>query len=206
MQTDGALDNSHAFSESIDLETERYVARRLLGVGGFGTVYLAQDLQLQRQVAIKIPHSRGIDHPRRTEAYFAEARIVAGLEHPGIVPVFDVGKTSKIPCFIVSRFVPGESLAARLARGRLTLDKSISIVIAVADALHFAHKNGMVHRDIKPGNILLDDQLTPFTVDFGLALREDDPKERAALARTAAYMSPEQARGEGHRIDGRTDV
>lgn len=188
------------------LETTRYQVDRLLGSGGFGAVYLAQDLQLQRSVAIKIPHARGTSDPRRTEAYLAEARIVALLEHPGIVPVFDIGSTSDIPCFIVSRYVAGKSLETQLRRRRLTIEETITIVIAVSDALHFAHKAGVVHRDVKPGNILLDERLTPYIVDFGLALREDDPEERATLAGTAAYMSPEQARGEGHRIDGRTDV
>ena len=188
------------------LNTDRYHTERLLGRGGFGTVYLAQDTQLKRLVAIKIPHVAGIDHPRRTEAYLNEARIVAQLEHPGIVPVFDVGIAPGFPCFIVSRYVPGESLATMLNRRRLTIDEIVRITITVAEALHFAHKSGVVHRDIKPGNILLGEDLTPFIVDFGLALREDDPQERATLAGTASYMSPEQARGEGHRIDGRTDI
>jgi serine/threonine protein kinase/formylglycine-generating enzyme required for sulfatase activity len=169
-------------------------------------VYLAHDEQLQRLVAIKVPHSRLIAQAHQAEAYVMEARTVANLDSPHIVPVHDVGSTVECPCFIVSKYIDGTDLAARLKKSRLSTRETVELVATVAEALHYAHKQGLVHRDIKPGNILLDASGKPFVVDFGLALREQDVGKGACYAGTPAYMSPEQARGEGHRVDGRSDI
>jgi serine/threonine protein kinase len=184
----------------------RYRIERVLGKGGFGLVYLAQDDQLSRKVAIKVPHRNLVDRLEDAEAYPTEARTVANLDHPHIVAVFDVGSTERFPCFVVSKYIDGTDLATRLKQARLSIHETVEVVATVAEALHHAHKQGLVHRDIKPGNILLDKRGDPFVADFGLALREQDVGKGPRYAGTPAYMSPEQARGEGHRVDGRSDI
>lgn len=184
----------------------RYRLERQLGKGGFGLVYLAHDDQLQRLVAIKVPHSQLVAQAADAEAYLTEARTVANLDHSHIVPVYDVGSTEQFPCFVVSKYIDGTDLATRLDRSRLSLYDAVKMTATVAEALHYAHKQGLVHRDIKPGNILLDRTGQPFVSDFGLALREQDVGKGPRFAGTPAYMSPEQARGEGHRVDGRSDI
>jgi serine/threonine protein kinase len=178
----------------------------VLGNGGFGLVYLAHDEQLQRLVAIKVPHARLIAHASDAEAYLTEARTVANLDHPNIVPVYDVGSADQFPCFVVSKYIDGTDLYARLKQSPLPLNEAVELVATVAEALHHAHKQGLVHRDVKPSNILLDRSGKPFVADFGLALREQDVGKGPRQAGTPAYMSPEQARGEGHRVDGRSDI
>ena len=184
----------------------RYRIEKVLGQGGFGLVYLAHDEQLQRLVAIKVPHRKLVDRPEAAEAYLSEARTVANLDHANIVPVFDVGGGEDCPCYVVSKYIDGTDLATRLEQSRLALHEAVELVATVAEALHHAHKQGLVHRDIKPGNILLDRSGKPFVGDFGLALREKDVGKGPRYAGTPAYMSPEQARGEGHRVDGRSDI
>jgi eukaryotic-like serine/threonine-protein kinase len=184
----------------------RYRIEKVLGQGGFGLVYLAHDEQLQRLVAIKVPHRKLVDRPEAAEAYLTEARTVANLDHPNIVPVHDVGSTADCPCYVVSKYIDGTDLATRLKRSRLSIHEAVELVATVAEALHHAHKQGLVHRDIKPGNVLLDRSGKPFVADFGLALREQDVGKGPRYAGTPAYMSPEQARGEGHRVDGRSDT
>jgi serine/threonine protein kinase/formylglycine-generating enzyme required for sulfatase activity/energy-coupling factor transporter ATP-binding protein EcfA2 len=184
----------------------RYRIERLLGQGGFGLVYLARDDQLARPVAIKVPHARLLVRPEVAAAYLAEACTVANLDHPNIVPVHDVGSTEHFPCFVVSKFIDGTSLSTRLKHSRLPLFEAVELVATVAEALHYAHKQGLVHRDVKPGNILLEKTGKPFVADFGLALREQDIGKGPCFAGTPAYMSPEQARGEGHRVDCRSDI
>ena len=208
-QTDGTSE----FEISAELESAtlpprigRYRIDRLLGKGGFGLVYLARDDQLARPVAIKVPHSRLILRGEDAEAYLTEARTVANLDHPNIVPVYDIGSTAEFPCFVVSKFIDGTDLAAKLNHSPLSLQEAVELVATVAEALHHAHKQGLVHRDIKPGNILLDKTGEPFVVDFGLALREQYVGKGPCFAGTPAYMSPEQARGEGHRVDSRSDI
>ena len=184
----------------------RYEVRELLGSGGFGSVYLAYDNQLQREVAIKVPRRDRMTQPGDVEAYLAEARILAGLDHPNIVPVFDVGQTPDRHCFVVSKLIDGHDLASLIKHDRPSHRKSAELVAIVATALHYAHKKKLVHRDIKPANILIASDGTPYVADFGLALTEEDYGKEKGSAGTPAYMSPEQARGEGHLVDGRSDV
>jgi serine/threonine protein kinase len=180
----------------------RYHIRKLLGSGGFGCVYLAYDDQLQREVAIKVPLRERISQPEDVETYLAEARIVASLDHPAIVPVHDVGQTEDGLCFVVSKFIQGRDLATQIAAQRLSPEQSARLVATVAEALHYAHSKKLIHRDIKPANILIDSKGKPFVTDFGLALKEQQYGKRGRSAGTPAYMSPEQARGEGHLMDG----
>jgi serine/threonine protein kinase/formylglycine-generating enzyme required for sulfatase activity len=184
----------------------RYRITGRLGEGGFGVVYRARDDELRREVAIKVPQGDRVATPADVEAYLAEARILAGLDHPGIVPVYDVGRTDDGRCYVVSKIVQGRDLATRLHEGRLAVGEAVEIVATAAEALDHAHRRGLVHRDVKPANILLDEQGRAVVADFGLALREEDLGKGAGLAGTPAYMSPEQARGEGHLVDARTDV
>ncbi len=184
----------------------RYRIERVLGQGGFGLVYLAHDDQLQRLVALKIPHPQRLSRPEDAQAYLTEARTVAGLDHPNIVPVYDVARADGYPCFIVSKYIEGSSLARRIQLGRPTVAEAAELVATVARTLHYAHRQGLVHRDVKPGNILLDLESKPYVADFGLALREGRSVRGTEHAGTPVYMSPEQARGEGHRVDGRSDL
>src|SRR5262249_38876684 len=129
----------------------RYRVDKVLGEGGFGRVFLGHDEQLRRLVAIKVPHAGLVAHTADAEAYLTEARTVAGLDHPNIVPVYDVGSTEQFPCFVVSKYIDGTDLASRLKQSRLPLHEAVDLAATVAEALHYAHKQGLVHRDIKPG-------------------------------------------------------
>jgi serine/threonine protein kinase len=184
----------------------RYRITAKLGSGSFGIVYRAYDKELQRDVAIKVPHRKHVASPADIEAYLTEARVLASLEHPHIVPVYDFGRTDDGLCFVVSKFIAGTDLAKKIEQARPSAAESVGLVTAIAEALHHAHRNGVVHRDIKPANILLDTVGEPYVADFGLALKEEDFGRRAGLVGTPVYMSPEQARGEGHRVDGRSDI
>ena len=144
--------------------------------------------------------------PRMWRRISNEARILARLDHPNIVPVYDVGRTEDGLCFVVSKFVEGSDLAVRIGEARLSFRDSAELVATVAEALHYAHTRGLVHRDIKPANILIDASGKPCVADFGLALKDEDFGKGGGLAGTPAYMSPEQARGEGHLVDGRSDI
>ena len=184
----------------------RYRVERVFGEGGFGRVYLAHDDQLHRPVAIKVPHRHRISKPEDAAAYLAEAQILARLDHANIVPVHDVGSTDDGLCYIVSKFIEGTDLAKKIQLARPSTAESAELVATIALALHHAHRLGLVHRDVKPANILLDTAGKPYVTDFGLAMRQEDFGTGPGYAGTPAYMSPEQARGEGHRVDARTDV
>lgn len=183
----------------------RYRLIERLGTGGFGYVYKAWDEELQRLVALKVPRKSALKIVP-LEAYLAEARALASLSHPHIVPIYDVGRTEPDGCFLVSQYIEGQDLASRIQAGRIRFVEAVNIIRHVATALHHAHQRGLVHRDIKPANILLDRAGQPIVVDFGLVLREEDAACGLRPAGTPAYMSPEQARGEGHRVDARSDV
>ena len=184
----------------------RFRVQRILGDGGFGRVYLAFDEELRRSVAVKVPHAYRIAKPGDIQTYFEEARILARLDHPAIVPVFEFGRTDDGRCFIVSKYIEGSDLATRNKRVHLSFSAVAELMSVVAEALHYSHLNGVVHRDIKPANILIDTENRPYLADFGIALKEEDWGKDRPTAGTPAYMSPEQIRGEGHLVDGRSDV
>ena len=187
-------------------EIGRYRVIRRLGEGGFGRVYLARDDELDRPVAVKVPNPMRVARAGDVEIYLAEARALAKLDHANIVPVYDVGRTDDGLCYVVSRYVDGSDLAERLRQGRPSFMESVELAAVVALALHHAHTRGLVHRDVKPANILIGASNEPWVADFGLALKDEDYGKGAKLAGTPDYMSPEQARGEGHRVDGRSDI
>ena len=199
-------DSQESFSLLHPTKIGRYTILKRLGKGGFGEVFLAFDDELERPVAIKVPRPERVSRPEDIEAYLNEARIVASLDHPHIVPVYDVGRTDDGLCFVVSKFIEGSDLATKIKEARPSFHESAGLVATVAEALHYAHTRGLVHRDIKPANILIDASGNAFVADFGLALKEEDFGRGGRIAGTPSYMSPEQARGEGHRVDGRSDI
>src|SRR5262249_5406486 len=159
-----------------------------------------------------------------------EARSSAKLKHPGLVATYDTGQTEDGTFYLVEEFVPGVTLANRLRAGRFDFRQAAALVADVADALDYAHRHGVIHRDVKPSNILLSfgrdapaehiggsrndkqrqlDELFPKVTDFGLAKRDTDETPvtlQGDVLGTPAYMSPEQARGEAHQVDARTDI
>ena len=186
----------------------RYEVRKRLGEGGFGAVYLGHDTQLERAVAIKVFRGGATEGAAvEAERLLREARRLAKLRHPGIVAVHDVG-TQDGQIFVVSEYLAGQDLAHWLKRTKPSWQHAVRLVIAVADALAYAHSQFMVHRDVKPANIILTSAGDPVLVDFGLAL--DDASagggELGIVSGTPAYMAPEQVTGVAHRIDGRTDI
>jgi len=145
-------------SERLPDKIGRYRIERQLGFGGFGSVLLGHDDDLQRQVAIKVPCAQLVREREDAELYLDEARTVANLDHPNIVPVHDVGSTDEFPCYIVSKYVSGTDLRHWSNNARPPFAEIANTIAAVAEALHYAHKHGVVHRDIKPGNILIDEE------------------------------------------------
>ena len=184
----------------------RYEVRKLLGQGAFGAVYLGYDTHLQRKVAIKAPRLE-FETEAVKEEFLTEARQLAKLSHPGIVTVFDVGAEDD-QCYIVSDYLQGSSLDAWLHDNVPSWDEAARIVVALAESLAHAHAQRVIHRDLKPANVIMTGPAKPVIVDFGLAISDPQHvgREKGALAGTPMYMSPEQARGHGHRIDGRTDI
>lgn len=162
---------------------------------------------MRRPVAIKVPAGTTLTSAQAREQFLHEARSVARLRHANIVAVHDLGQDDTGRCYLVYEFIEGTSLADRLKQGPLPPRDAAALVAQVAEALHYAHLQGLFHRDIKPANVLLDARGKPFVTDFGIAVREVDlARERGVRTGTPAYMSPEQVRGEGHLIDGRTDI
>jgi serine/threonine protein kinase len=180
-----------------------------LGAGSFGYVFRAKDAELGRVVAIKIPRAGSLASKEDAARFLREARSAAQLKHPGIVALHETGQADDGTFYLVEEFVPGTTLASRLADGSLRPREAAELVAAVAEALDYAHRHGVIHRDIKPSNILLDAEGRPHLMDFGLAKREADETsmtQDGQVLGTPAYMSPEQARGESHQVDARSDI
>ncbi|HNT25263.1 MAG TPA: protein kinase [Anaerolineales bacterium] len=185
----------------------RYEIVEELRRGGMATVYRAYDPHFERDVALKVLPRQLLHEATFEERFKREAKVIAALEHPTIVPVHDFGEEDGQP-YLVMRLMNGGSLADRLRSGSLTLDEIVDILQRVGQALDQAHAKGIVHRDLKPGNILFDEQGNAYLSDFGIAklLQTSTPlTESSAIIGTPAYMSPEQGRGE-RDIDGRSDV
>ena len=194
-----------------DALAERYAIQRELGVGGMATVYLAHDVRHERPVALKVFRPEvGVSFG--AERFAREIKLLARLRHPFILPLLDSGETAGALYFVMP-YIDGESLRARLAReGRLPIEEAVELARSVADALAYAHGEGVVHRDVKPENVLLSRQGHPVLADFGIAagktMSGDSAGQLTAVGLalgTTAYMSPEQALGEPN-IDGRSDI
>jgi serine/threonine protein kinase len=180
-----------------------------LGVGSFGHVFRARDTELDRTVAIKVLRAGRLAGAEDVDRFLREARSAAQLKHPGIVSLYESGQTEDGTCYLVEEFVQGATLADRMRDGRLSFRLTADLVAQAAEALDYAHQHGVIHRDVKPSNILLDSEGRPHLMDFGLAKREADDLPMTLdgqVLGTPAYMSPEQARGEAHQVDARTDV
>lgn len=169
-----------------------------------GIIFLARDPYIQRQVVVKVlMYSRTLDEVYR-EFFQREAEVIAALEHPAIVPVYDFGWHGEQP-YIVMRYMSEGSLDDRLAKGEIKLTEMAHILKRVSEALDAAHARNIIHRDVKPSNILFDSTGEAFLSDFGIAKsRTITDDEGEWLVGTPAYMSPEQVKGE--RVDGRSDV
>src|SRR5712692_10057581 len=190
-----------------------------IGAGGMGEVYRARDTRLDRIVAIKVLPAHLADEPERRERFEREARTIASLNHPHICVLHDIGRQDGID-FLVMEYLEGETLAQRLLKGPLPLDQVLQYAVEISDALDKAHRKGVTHRDLKPGNIMLTKTGTKL-LDFGLAklkqevapanvpLSElptvDDPlTAKGIIVGTLQYMAPEQL--EGKEVDARTDI
>lgn len=188
-------------------QIDRYIIKGQLGQGGMATVYHAYDPGFERDVAIKVLPETLLVDPQFRIRFMREARAIARLEHPMIVPVYDIGEINQQP-YIVMRYMSGGSLTDRIRAGALALEEAAQIVNRIALALDAAHEQGIVHRDLKPGNILFDQRNQAYLSDFGIAHigQADGPTLTGNLIiGTPAYMSPEQARGQA-KIDGRSDI
>jgi tetratricopeptide (TPR) repeat protein len=181
----------------------RYRLDGRIGEGGFATIWRGFDLELRRAVAVKMPKPGHLTTGERAERFMAEARRVARLKHPGVVPVFDVGQDGET-CFIITDLIEGGSLADRIAKNPPPPQEAVRLVAEITETLAYAHRQGFVHRDIKPGNILIDHHGRALLADFGIAHSPEDAESGTISFGTLAYMSPEQVQGQP--VDHRTDI
>ena len=184
----------------------RYRLDAQIGAGGMSTVYRAFDTTLERRVAVKLMHREIASDSDQLERFRREARSVAQLSHPHIVGVIDAGEEDGRP-YIVFEYVEGETLKERIRRmGRLPIDEAIAYAIEIARALGAAHARAIVHRDIKPQNVLVDEEGSAKVTDFGIArsLEEEGLTADGRVLGTTDYVSPEQALG--HDVDGQSDI
>jgi len=176
-----------------------------IGSGGMGAVYRARDPRLDREVALKFLSPRLATDPRARERFLEEARAAAGLDHRNICTVHEVGESSEGRPFIAMAHYEGETLKERIDRGPLPVEEAVQLTTSIASALDLAHRRGIVHRDVKPGNVMLTEDGGVKLLDFGLAKAADAELTRPGRAPgTVAYMAPEHLRGEP--VDGRADL
>ena len=184
-----------------------YRVMEKLGRGGMATVYKAYHASLDRYVALKVLHPTFLEDPNFLARFQREARLVAKLEHPNIVPVYDFAEHEEQP-YLVMKYIEGETLKAHLNRGRLDVDQIWGVVDAIGAGLGYAHKKGILHRDIKPSNVIVANDGKIYLADFGLARIAQSVESTLSLDMvmgTPQYISPEQARGEKN-LDNRTDI
>ncbi|MFN2188469.1 MAG: serine/threonine protein kinase [Candidatus Promineifilaceae bacterium] len=187
---------------------ERYEIQREIGRGGMAIVYLARDPQHARAVAIKVLPKEFMFSPKFRARFEREAKVMISLQIPGIVPVYDYGDYEG-QSYLVMHYMAGGSLTDRLLRGPLSLAESAAILDGIAPALDEAHRRKMIHRDLKPGNVLFDESNRPYLADFGVVKLSEGYSmtitTQGGIVGTPAYMSPEQVMGKDE-LDGRSDV
>lgn len=208
MSTQGAQ-SDRGSDPHLNRQIRDFVIEECIGRGGMALVYRARQLSVRRDVAIKIVSLTGSasdDDPFRRR-FAQEAKIIASLEHIHILPIYDYGLVDEELAFIAMRLLRGGTLSDKLSSGPLALDHAVELFTQVARGLAYAHSKGVIHRDLKPGNILLDDGGNAFLTDFGLAKLLEDPVDltrSGQIVGTPVYMSPEQLRGEV--LDVRSDI
>ena len=174
-----------------------------VGRGGMATVYKARQSSINRTVAVKVLPRNLLHDPDFFERFEREVDVIAHLEHPHILPIYDYGKAEGVP-FIVMRYLPGGSLQDLIRKGQVPLERIEKPITQVASALDHAHQAGIIHRDLKPANILLDNAGNAYLTDFGIARVLGSDLTGSMLIGTPAYMSPEQASGQP--LDARSDI
>src|SRR5438034_176055 len=187
----------------------RYHILKKLGAGGMGVVYLAEDTRLSRRVALKVPHFSAADAPQVIERFYREARVAAGIDHPHICPVYDVGEIDGI-LYLTMPFIEGTPLTHQVdSDNPLPAAEAARLVRRLALAVAAMHEQGVIHRDLKPGNVLLRPSGEAVIMDFGLARSLSGTGRltaTGAVVGTPAYMSPEQIMGRQTELGPTTDV
>ncbi|MBI2480628.1 MAG: protein kinase [Planctomycetia bacterium] len=205
---DGALWLAAAHAAGWPIRRGRYELLKLLGEGAMGAVYLARDVQLERQVAIKVPKFAD-SSATAIRRFQREARAMATLHHANLCPLYDVGEIDGVH-YLTMAYLQGQTLAAHLAPGKPLPGREVALLILkLAQAAGEAHRCGVVHRDLKPANIMIDQRREPIVMDFGLACLTDGKSSLTQLGMmigTPVYMSPEQVRGDLHLIGSASDV
>lgn len=228
--SDKTVDHLRAMTERPDLSHTKYRCLQKIARGGMGTIFLAEDTELHRKIALKvldIPDEEG----QLASRMLQEAYIIAELEHPGIVPIHDVGTLADGRIFYTMKLVQGQRLNEKIADPNATLTECLRIIQKICEAVEFAHTRGVLHRDLKPENIMVGEFGEVLVMDWGLAKKisgdrssPSSPKtgteqpgggqserdgvltEHGTVMGTPAYMAPEQERGEIEQIDHRTDI
>ncbi len=203
--TEGSGFHSPQIGDTID---GSYQVCGVLGSGGMGTVYLARDEQLQRDVAIKVIHSEKVSDPVVLERFLAEARTMARVKHPNVVTIYAFGSRDGHP-YLVMEYVPGMNLAVwRQKRGTVSCAEAVTVLEALCRGVQAIHEAGAIHRDLKPGNVLIGPAQRVAVTDFGLArsVTEGEPRARVVVSGTPAYLAPEIARSEWLAADMATRI
>lgn len=185
---------------------DRYIFEGFLGQGGFAAVYRVRSLRLDRVEALKVLFAARGSDPRFAARFEREARIAASLEHPNVVRVYDFGNADGTFWYSM-QYVDGPTLRTQLERhGRMRGEDAAGLLVPLLEALEVVHRGGVVHRDVKPDNIILDADGRPYLMDFGIVKQDDNVQETAEgkILGTPGYLSPEQLRG--HPLDGRSDL
>ena len=183
----------------------RYKTEGLLGQGRLGKVYLCHDKQIDQPVAVKVPLAELVSRPGDAEAYLAEARTVANLDHPHIVPIHDVGNDDNFPCFIVSKYVPGVDLRSHWITEQHSPGEAAKIMVILAGALDYAHGRNLCHLNLRPGKILVDSERKPWLLADDFIHAERFAGDRWILG-NPRYLSPEQVAGEHALVGPMSDI
>jgi serine/threonine protein kinase len=203
-----AASDLHDNQSDIKSRFDDYELMELLGSGGMGVVYKARQVSLDRRVALKVIRSHRLASPDEHRRFFMEARVVATLNHPNIVPIYEIGMHDGMPYFSMM-LLEGGRLSDRTHQGPLNPREVAGLMATVARAVHAAHQCGILHRDLKPSNILFNDHGIPYVTDFGLAKRVDSDDSQTATGQimgSPSYMAPEQARGHSRDVGLAADV